>query len=181
MSKLVKDLITNELQDRYAALDSALWVELVGADGHVTNDFRRALRSKQMRIEIVKTSLFRRATAESKLRPLAEKLNGPSAIVTGGDSVIDAAKVVEEWLPKIEGLKLRGAILEGELIPDSDIAELSKMPTKADMQARVAGMVLSPGGKLASAINAGGANIAGCLKAIIKKFEDAEGGEAAAA
>ncbi len=181
MSRLVKTKIMGELQSRYAGLDSALWVELVGADGLLTNDFRRALHARKMRIEVVRNLLFRRVTDGTGLRRLGEALNGPAAIISGGDGLTEMAKVVEEWSPKIKGLKMRGAVLEGEFIAEKDCGKISTMPTKRDMQARVASAVRSPGAKLAAAIRAPGANIAGCLKALIEKLEKGESAEPAPA
>lgn len=180
MSKLVKGMMEQSLSGRYAQLDSALWVELVGADGLTTNSMRRALRSKNMRIEVVRNALFRRACSSGPLSRLAESLEGPSALVTGGDSLIDVAKVIEEWLPKIAGLKLRGAVLEGEYLDERAVKGLSKMPTKRDVLAQVAGAARSPGAKLAAAINSGGGRIAGCIKALIEKLEKGESGGAEA-
>jgi large subunit ribosomal protein L10 len=172
MSKLVKEIMTAELRERYADTDSALWVELVGADGNTTNEFRRDLRSKELRIEIVRTALFRRAVAERPLEPLASVMEGPAALVTGGESAIDAAKVLEPWLPKIEGLKLRGALLEGEFLDESQMPGLSKMPTKRDLQGQVAGLALAPGANLLGAVQAPGANVLACVKDLIGKLEE---------
>lgn len=174
MSKPVKSMMTKELHERYATLDSALWVELVGADGLVTNDFRRALHARQMRVEMISNNLFVRAVADGPLNRLAKELKGPAALVTGGESLIDVAKLVEEWKPKITGLKLRAALLEGEFVGPERIEQLSKMPTKRDLQGQVAAAIRSPGANLAAAVLAGGGNIAGCLKAMIEKLEKGE-------
>jgi ribosomal protein L10 len=174
MSKMIKDMIATSLKNRYSEMESALWIEFVGVDGLATTEFRRGLRAKKMRMEIVKTALFRRAMSDTKLAKLGEAASGPVAIVTGGDSVVEVAKFVEEWAPKLKGLKLRAAVIEGEFVPESQIAGLSKMATRADLQAKVAACVKSPGAKLASAILAGGSNIAGCLKALIEKLEKGE-------
>ncbi len=181
MSKLVKDIITQELRSRYAELDSALWVEMVGVDGITTNQLRHDLHDKSMRIEVVKNSLFRRAVGDGPLKPLAESLQGPAAILTGGESLIDVAKVIEDWLPKIKGLRLRGAVLEGEWLDEQRVAGLAKMPTKRDLQAKVAAIILSPAANIASCANSGGANIAGCLKTLIEKLEKGEPVAAASA
>jgi large subunit ribosomal protein L10 len=174
MSKLVKELITQELQQRYGKLDSALWVELVGIDGITTNEFRRDLRTRQMRLEIIKTSLFRRAVADGPLQPLARTMAGPAALLTGGESVIEIAKLLEEWRPKLPGLKLRGAVVEGEFVDERRVDGVASMPTKRDLQARVAATVRAPGAKLAAAILAGGGNIAACVKDLIEKLEKGE-------
>jgi large subunit ribosomal protein L10 len=178
---MVKEKLMSELQSRYAGLESALWVEIVGADGILTNDFRRDLRRKKMRMEVVRNLLFRRVATGTKLDRLGQSLNGPSALITGGESLTDVAKAVEDWSPKIKGLRMRGAIFEGEFIDEKGCASISKMPTKRDLQARVAACVQAPGAKLAAAILSGGGRVAGCLKALIEKLEKGETVGAAAA
>jgi large subunit ribosomal protein L10 len=176
MSKLVKQLITKDLVDRYSEKDNAVWIELVGVDGNTTNAFRRDLRKNEMRMEIVKTSLFRQACADTALAPLANELEGPAAILTGGDSAIEVAKLLDDWAPKFpkESLRLRGALLDGELINEAQVQTLSKMETKGDLQAKLVLITLSPGKNVAGAMLAPGRNIAGCLKAMIGKLEDGE-------
>jgi len=177
MSKLVKNMITEELRSRYGEVDSALWLEIVGVDGVTTNEFRRELHGKEMRLEVVKNSLFRNAVGDGPLKPLAEALTGPAAIITGGESLIDVGKLVEEWLPKAakgKGIKMRGAVLDGEWLDEKMVAGLAKMETKQDLQAKIAMIVLSPGGNIASAINSGGGNIAGAIEALIEKLEKGE-------
>ncbi|MGD8451698.1 MAG: 50S ribosomal protein L10 [Phycisphaerae bacterium] len=179
MSKLVKNMIAGELRSRYSELDSALWVELIGVDGNTTNAFRRDLHSKDVRLEVVRTALLRRAVADGALRTLADHLVGPAALITGGESIIDVAKMIDEWLPKIKGLRIRGALLEGQFLNEQAAAGLAKMPSKRDLQARIAGMALSPGANLAAAVLSGGGRIAGCLKSIIEKLEKEEAPAAA--
>ncbi len=174
MSKLVKELICQELTSRFADVTNAVWIEMAGVDGVTTTEFRRGLHGKKMRVEVVSNALLRLATKDRPLNRLAEHLAGPSALITGGESAIEVAKIVEEWMPKIKTLKLRGALLEGEYINEQAVSGLSKMPSKRDLQARIAGIALAPGGKLAAAINSGGGRIAGCIKALIEKLEKGE-------
>jgi large subunit ribosomal protein L10 len=174
MSRLVKDMITDELRKRYGEMNSALWLEVLGVDGITTNQFRGALRAKNMRLEVIKNSLFKRAIGDGPLKPLAQAMAGPAAIVTGGDSLIDVAKLIEEWLPKAKGIRLRGAVLEGKWLDESRVVGLSRMPTKRDLQAKVAAIVLSPAANVAGAIKVSGAEIASCLKALIEKLEKGE-------
>lgn len=177
MSKFIKNLITEELTQRYAGASNAVWVEILGVDGITTNEFRRDLRSKQLRLEVVKTSLLRRACKGKALSRLADALDGPAALVTTVDpavelSSIEMAKALEPWGPKLkERLRLRGAVLDGEYLDEGAVKGLAQMPTKRDLQGRVVSQALSPGGKLVSALLSGGSNIAGCLKTLIEKLE----------
>lgn len=174
MSRLVKDLIIKQLKSRYESRDSAVWVEMLGVDGLSTTEFRRSLHNKKMKLEIVKRSLFQKATTDKPLFKLAERLSGPAAIISGGESATDIAKLIEEWMPKIKQLKMRGALLDGEYMDETQVQSLSKMPTKRDLQCRVAGVIRSPGANLSAAILSGGGRIAGAIKSMIEKLEKGE-------
>ncbi len=177
MSKLVKELITKELASRYGDVNNAVWVEMVGIDGIITNQFRRGLREAEMRLEVVKNSLFRQAVGDGPLGRLAEALEGPAALITGGESAVDVAKLLEEWMPKFPKkttFRMRAAVLEGEFLDEEAVKDLAKMPSKTDLQARIVGIALSPGGNVVSAVLSGGSNIAGCVKALIEKLENGE-------
>ncbi len=172
MSKPVKEMITRDLESRYANQGNAVWIELVGVDGITTNSFRRELRAKHMRLEVVKTSLLKRACRGGPMARLAEALEGPAALVTGGESAIAVAKVLEDWLPKLpKNLRVRGAVLDGEYLDESRVKDLAKMPGKRDLQGRVVGAMLSPGGNVVAAVLSGRSNIAGIVKALIEKLE----------
>jgi len=146
MSKLVKEMMRRDLESRYGQQNNAVWIELLGVDGISTNQFRRELRSRHMKLEVVKTSLLRRACAGGPLARLADALDGPAALVTGGESAIDVAKLLDEWLPRLpKSLRLRGAVLDGEYLDEARVKDLSKMPSKADLQARIIALILTPG------------------------------------
>ncbi len=172
MSKPVKELITRELAARYANATDAVWIELVGLDGISTNEFRRDLRARKMRLEVVKTSLFRRACQNGPLAPLAAAVSGPVALVTGESTAVELAKVLEEWLPKFpKNLRIRGAVLEGEYLDETRVKQLSKMPTRAELRARAVQIILTPGRRVAAAILCPAVNLAGCLKTLIDRLE----------
>ncbi len=174
MSKLVKQLVTQELAARYGQESTAVWVELTGVDGIASNALRRELRARRMRLEIVKNALFRRACAAGPLARLAEALTGPAALITGGESATEIGKLLEEWLPKLPTLKVHAALVEGEFLDAQAVKNLARMPTKRDLQGRVVAIALAPGANLAAALLSGGGNIAGCLKVLIEKLEQAE-------
>jgi large subunit ribosomal protein L10 len=174
MSKPVKEMIARDLEARFAGEQNALWIELVGVNGVTTNDFRRALRGKHMHLEVVKTSLLKRACSGKPMARLADKVEGPVALVTGGESAIEMGKLLDEWLPKLpKHLRIRGALLEGEWLDEAACKDLSRMPSRADMQGRLVSIVLTPGGKIVSAALGPGRQIAGILKSLIEKLEKA--------
>jgi large subunit ribosomal protein L10 len=175
MSKPVKEMLTRELVTRYGQATNAIWVEMVGVDGITTNAFRRDLRARHMRLEVVKTALLQRACRDGPLARLAAALSGPAALVTGGESAIDVAKVLADWLPKLQTkLRVRGAVLDGEYLDEPRAKELAKMPSKHDLQARLVLIILTPGGRVAGSLLSPARRVAGCVQALVKKLEKDE-------
>ena len=76
MSKLVKDLMTNEVASRLQGVDDCLVANLIGLDANSTVALRKRLREKDIRIMVVKNSLARRATEDSPLAAAFEGLGG---------------------------------------------------------------------------------------------------------
>jgi large subunit ribosomal protein L10 len=172
MSKPVKDLITKEYKSTYAGVESACVVSVIGLDAKATNKLRGELRAKDIKLQVIKNSLARRAFVDAPLSPLAEALDGPCALVTGGTSVIDVAKFLAAAKKEYPELELKLGILEGD--PDLvDVAQMAKMKGRDELLADVATLIASPGRRLAGAIAGPAGRIAGCVKAMIDKAEEA--------
>ena len=176
MSRFVKELITTQLKGQYEGLDSALVVDLTGMDVHSTQELRARLRGKNARLQVVKNALARRAFGDGPLGPLGVALEGPCALVTSDDSIIDAAKVLVEAAKEFQALKLKDGLVEGDpsLLAVADVA---KLRSRAEVIGDLVGLFTSPARSLAGCIGGPQARLAGCLKAIVEKEE----GEAAAA
>ena len=168
MSKAVKAMVAADLADRYAGVDSACVVDLTGLNVVAQEDLRARLRGKSARLEVVKNSLARRAFSGGALEPLGVALEGPCAVVTSSESLIDAAKVLVEAAKEYEPLGLKQAIFDGddELL---SVAELARMKSVTEMLGEVAMLISSPGRSVAGCLSAPQGKIAGCLQAMIDK------------
>ncbi len=168
MSKAVKTLVTAELKERYAGIDNACVVDLAGMNVLEQQDLRKRLREKSARLEVVKNSLAQRAFRESPLEPLGDALQGPCALVTSSDSLVEVAKVLVEVAKEYSQLTLKQAILEGD--PSLlTVQDLAKMKTRTEAIGEIAMLVASPARGVAGCLGSPASKIAGCLKAVIDK------------
>jgi large subunit ribosomal protein L10 len=170
MSKPLKQLMMDTLRRKYEGVDSVCVVDVTGLGVGATTQFRRTLREKSMRVEVVKNTAAARAFKDTVLEPLGDSLEGPCALVTGGESAIDVAKVLAEVAKEYAALTLKQAMLDGDpsLLA---VAEVAKLKGLAELLADLAGLISSPGRAIAGCVNAPQAKIAGCVKAIADKEE----------
>jgi large subunit ribosomal protein L10 len=165
MSKPLKQLLTDHLRGRYAGVDSACVVDLTGLDVGATTRFRQLLRSKSVRVEVVKNSMARRAFEGSPLAPLGDSLAGPCALVTCGDSIIEVAKLLVEAAREYTAVTLKQAMIEGDprLLT---VEEVARFKSLRELMGEVAMLMSSPGRRVAGCIVSPQSRIAGCLKAL---------------
>jgi large subunit ribosomal protein L10 len=174
MSKKVKGFIQQEYTKHYQDVSECVVVSLRGLSGVDNNELRGDLLAKDIRLNVVKNSLARRAFAKLGRESIGQILTGPCAIAYGGDSIVDVAKVMVEWSEKLEALKIKGGYLEDKIL-DSQAAEaLSKMPNRQELQATVVAQALVPGGNISGALKGPAGRIAGCIKALIEKLEGSQ-------
>lgn len=167
-------MMTREYTKCYAGVDSACVVSVVGLDAISTNRLRGELRSRNLRMRIIKNSLARRALANGPLGPLGRALAGPCALVTGGESIIDVARTLVGLRNTYPAIELKQGILDGD--PEIlEVEQLAKMKSWSEQLGEVAMLISSPARLVAGCLAGPGGRFAGCLRAITEK-ED--GGEA---
>jgi large subunit ribosomal protein L10 len=174
MSKPVKNLVTQAYRKRFEKLDGAVLVDIRGIKSNENNVLRGDLAQKKVTVTVVKNSLAKLAWSGTALEQLGQLLDGPCAVVYGGETVVDVARALIEQVKKLEKLTFRGALMEGQLFGPDQVEALSKYPTRAEAQSQVIQLILSPAGNVISAATSAGANLAGILAALVEKLEKAE-------
>jgi len=174
MSKQVKQYIEKEFKSRFEGLTECMVVSVRGIPGVENNQMRGDLKDKQIRLTVVKNSLAARAFADLGMGPITELLNGPAAIVSGGDSIVDLAKELVAWDKKLDQFAIQGAYLDGRVLDANAAKALSKMLNRAELQGMIVMLANSPGSRISGAATSPAGNIAGCLKTLIENKEKAE-------
>jgi large subunit ribosomal protein L10 len=176
MSKRVKSLIEKDLSKRLGDVDSVAVINPRGINATRNNAIRRKLHEKGVRMLVVKNTLAKRATAQSKLKGFDSLLDGPSAVIFGRASIAEIARLLMDEKKADDKIELRGVFFDGEIYPgEAGVKQVSKLPTREEAIASVLAAILSPGRKLAGALKSPGAKIAAILKTIEEKAKEKEG------
>ena len=126
---------------------------------------------------VVKNSLVRRATEQTRLKGFEKLLDGPSALVYGKVSIAAIARLLMEEKKTDEKLELRGVFFDGEVYEgENGVRQVSKLPTREEAVANVIAALVSPGRKLAGILKGQAGRIAAILKSIERKAKEKEAG-----
>jgi large subunit ribosomal protein L10 len=177
MSKLLKSKIAEDYRRKLDGVSDALLVDVIGLDSGNTYSLRKELRSKNIQLLVVKSSLARRATDGTALAKAFEGGEGSLAVVWGGEDFVSLAKEVVELQkkPEFEKCQARGGLMDGEKLSAEKVKEVSKWPNRVGQISILLGQILSPGAQLLSQLGSPG----GALASQIEQKSKEEGAPAA--
>jgi large subunit ribosomal protein L10 len=183
MSKLVKDMLVEDLKKRLDSVAEVVVVSLGRLDAQKTSQLRSTLRKKRIHLHLVKNSLARRATADTPLAPAFTTAEGMLAIAWGGEDVVDLAKELDRLtgLKDYEGFECRGGALDGARLEAADVKRVAKWPTRAEQLSILSGQISGLAATLSGQILSAGGTLAGQISSRVDDLEKAEaaGGPAA--
>ena len=176
MSKYVKSLISDDLRGRLEGVDDALLVDVIGIDANATVRLRADLRSKGIKLMVIKNSMAKRATEGSALAPALDGAKGTLALLWGGEDFISLVKEASD-LDKgsdYEKFAARGGVMDGQQLTPDRVREMSKWPNRQEQLSLLAGQIVGTGSKLSGQLLAPGGAVASQIEQKSEGEEDAE-------
>jgi large subunit ribosomal protein L10 len=174
MSKFVKELLKLEIEKKLGDVEDFVVVITKGLGGNDNNEMRGVLKEKGIKLKVVKNSAMRQALDSlGKAAAVSLFLEGPRAVAYGGDSVVDVAKEMSECIKKYNVIEFSGAFVDGVAVDAAGTVALSKMPSRIELQGEIVFLAKSPGSNVAGAIAGPAGAIAGCIKTLVEKLEEA--------
>ena len=135
-------------------------------------DLRGKAREAGAGFRVTKNRLTRLALAGTKFEVLSDLFPGPTAIAFSEDPVA-AAKVCANFAKDNEDLVILGGSLDGEVMDQTQVDALAKLPSLDELRAKIVCMISTPATRIAGVLQAPAGQLARVLNA------KAEQGEAA--
>lgn len=183
MSKLVKDMLVEDLKKRLGDVAEVVVVSLGRLDAQKTAQLRSTLRKKRIHLHMVKNSLARRATADTPIAPAFTQTAGMLAIAWGGEDVVDLAKELDRLagVKEFEGFECRGGALDGTRLEAADVKRVAKWPTRGEQLSILSGQISGLAATLSGQILSAGGTLAGQISSRVDDLEKAAAADGPAA
>jgi large subunit ribosomal protein L10 len=174
MSRYIKDMLTKELEGKFATVKEFLVIDMTSIDGITNNQLRGKLGQKGIKLTMVRNAMMRQAATSLGMAAAAGLFDtGCCTVAYGADSVVDLAKELKATAGKTV-IKFKGAYIDGAALDAKAAANLVNMKSRVELQGDIVMLAKSPASRLASAIASPGGRIAGCIKTIAEKAPAAE-------
>jgi large subunit ribosomal protein L10 len=162
----VKEVIVSDLLDRLKSSPYLLVVDYQRTTVPEFSEARKRLRNVGARMTVARNSFVRIAASKAGITDdLAKTLLGQNAIVTGGEDIAAAAKVLRQFSTESKKLEVKGGVVDGNFIDQAGAQRLADLPSKSQLQAQLLGVLLAPATKLVRTLNEPAAALARVLQA----------------
>jgi len=138
-------------------------------------DLRRQLQKENSDFTVVKNTLTKVAIKDTPYELLAELLKGPAAIAFGFKDQVAPAKILTQFIKKAKKTEIKGAVLDGKLLSADEVKQLSELPSKEELYARILGILNGPASGIANATNSVIRSLVIAINEVKKQKEEAQG------
>ena len=169
-----KQALVAEISDKIKDSQSTVVCEYRGLSVAEVTELRRNLRAEDVDFKVYKNTMVERACDETGFADLKDILNGPNAFAFSKDATAPA-RVLAKFAKKHKALVLKKGIVEGKVVDEATIKELSQLPNRDGMLSMLLSCLQSPVSSFARVVKAvAEAKEAGAPAAEAKAEEPAE-------
>lgn len=138
-----KKAVVAEIQEKVLNSGSTVVVEYRGLSVGKMTELRSKLRAEGVELKVYKNSMFQRAVEGTDFEGLKDSLVGPNAVAFSEDAVAPS-RVLAAFAKKNKAMQLKVGIVDGKIVNEDEIKELSALPNHDGMISMLLGMFQSP-------------------------------------
>ncbi len=168
MNRAEKQKAVDSLGEHFGAIASAFLIDYRGLKVVDVTEMRRKIREIDGNYVVVKNTLAMRAAKQTRLDQLEPYFQGPTAVAFHRTDVVGLAKLLVEIGKSNPNFAFKAALVEGKVVPTSEIQALASMPSREVMLSKLVFLLKAPLQRLDSVLKAPLRNLALVLKQVPK-------------
>jgi large subunit ribosomal protein L10 len=139
-----KEEIIADLSKRLGSMKAAVFTSVSGYTMDDANDLRAKGREQGVELLVAKKTLLVRALEENGFKVGKDDLQGSILTSFGFNDEVSAAKMMAEYAKDRDGISLVGGILEGKFVDSAAVMQLSTLPSRDELLAKLVGSINAP-------------------------------------
>ncbi len=139
-----KEQTIEQLRRRLGDSKYLFFTNYAGLTVEDTTRLRTELRKDGSSYAIVKNSLFSLAAGDELSQKLESFLAGPTGVVFAVNDPVAPARALKAFSDDGKPLKIKAGYVDGQVIDAAQVQALALLPPKAELQAKVLGLLTSP-------------------------------------
>lgn len=142
-------------------------------------NLRSTLRPLNAEFRVAKNTLTRIAAEQVGIDVMQPVLEEPTALVFAYEDIVSVSKAINDFVRTSRILKVRGGVLQNQLLDANAVESIATMPSKQELQGKLLGLLVSPMSRTVGVLSGPSRSLAYLLNA--RAEQQAGGSEAVAA
>ena len=144
MATAEKVAAVERIAEKMRSTDVYYLVDFRGLTVGEATDLRNRLRADGVDLMVVKNTLAKRAAAEAGIAGLDDLLEGPTAIAYCGSDAVAPAKTLMAFAKEKKKMAIKGGLLQSRVLGQVEVEQLSQLPSREELIAKLVGGIASP-------------------------------------
>lgn len=146
-AKQQKQVIIDEIKEKLENAQSAVVIDYMGISVAEADAMRKKLREANVDYTVYKNTLMKRAIEGTAYEPLAEVLEGPSAIAISTEDATAPARTLNSIIKEYKKMEFKAGVVEGTYYDKAGIEQIADIPSRDVLIAKFMGSIQSPVGQ----------------------------------
>ena len=168
MDRAQKEQLVDELGQIFESSGVVVVSHYVGLTVAEMQDLRARARDAGGAVRVAKNRLAKIALEGKPCESIANLLTGMT-VLTYSEDPVAAAKIAQDFAKTNDKFVILGGAMGSNVLDVAGVEAVSKMPSREELIATIAGMLGAPASNIAGAIGAPASNIASILSTIEDK------------
>src|SRR5438045_3406792 len=173
MNREEKAEAISELEAAIGKATNAFLIDFKGITVPQVTELRKQVRETSSGYIVVKNTLALIAVKDSPLTQLKDAFAGPTAVAYNTTDAVALAKALTKFAKDVPAVQFKGALLNGQVVPASEIQTIANLPTREELVAKLLYLMQHPIRGLATVLQGTIRNFAVVVDQIAKQKGEA--------
>jgi len=144
MNRDEKAQAISELEGAIGSATNAFLIDFKGITVPQVTELRKQVRESNSKYIVVKNTLALIAVKDSPLKSLEKAFTGPTAVAYNTTDAVALAKALTKFAKYVPTIQFKGALLNGQAVPASEIQNIANLPSREELIAKLLYLMQHP-------------------------------------